>query len=77
LVSPNVLELITNHGEEFGGTQCPDLLVYSPDYSDWFFCEVKGPKDRIREPQRLFFEELFKVSGKEISIVKFKKNVGS
>lgn len=31
-----------------GGTQCPDLLVYAPDRSDWFFCEVKGVGDRLR-----------------------------
>ncbi len=74
LVSPDVYELITNHKENYGNTQCPDLLVYSPDYYDWFFCEVKGPKDRISPSQKIFFDELSRVSGKEIGIIKFKKH---
>lgn len=35
----------------FGSSQCPDLLVYAPDFSDWYFCEVKGPGDSVREIQ--------------------------
>lgn len=31
------------------GAQCPDLLAYSPDHRDWFFCEVKGPRDKLRK----------------------------
>lgn len=74
LVSPDVFDLITNHKENYGNTQCPDLLVYSPDYTDWFFCEVKGPKDRISPSQKILFDELSRVSGKDIGIVKFKKH---
>ena len=51
--------------------QCPDLLVYAPDGKDWFFCEVKGPHDELREPQIRFFEELAHISGKEIRVVRF------
>ena len=29
----------------------PDLFVYSVADKDWFFCEVKGPGDRLRENQ--------------------------
>ena len=29
----------------------PDLFVYSSNHSEWFFCEVKGPGDRIRRNQ--------------------------
>lgn len=29
----------------------PDLFVYSSDYKDWFFCEVKGPSDIMRKNQ--------------------------
>ncbi|MFC2065230.1 VRR-NUC domain-containing protein [Chloroflexota bacterium] len=75
LVSPELFNLITNHRVEFNNTQCPDLFVYAPDYSDWYFCEVKGPKDRIREPQRLFFEELSKVSGKAVGLIKFVESI--
>ena len=30
----------------------PDLFVYSASAKDWFFCEVKGPGDRIRDNQK-------------------------
>jgi len=33
-------------------TQLPDLLVYAPDYSRFWFAEVKGPTDRLRKHQR-------------------------
>lgn len=29
----------------------PDLFVFQPVTNDWFFCEVKGDSDRIRENQ--------------------------
>ena len=29
----------------------PDLFVYEPKTGDWFFCEVKGERDKIRENQ--------------------------
>jgi hypothetical protein len=54
------------------GTQCPDLLAYMPDYSDWFFCEVKGPRDRTSAAQAEYFRELAEISGKPIAILKFK-----
>lgn len=31
-----------------GNVQSPDLPMYAPDRSDWFFCEVMGPGDRLR-----------------------------
>ena len=49
--------------------QCPDLLVYRPDLSDWFFCEVKGPDDRIRDNQLAWFPELERVTGKKVYLV--------
>jgi len=73
LVSPALFELITNHHESYGGTQCPDLLVYAPDLSDWFFCEVKGPRDKISERQRLFFEALKTKSGRAVRILGFRE----
>ncbi len=71
ILPPDVLALVMDHSKNFGRVQCPDLLVYSPDFSNWFFCEVKGPRDRLREPQIRFFEELARVSGKEIRVVRF------
>jgi hypothetical protein len=70
LFTGEVLDFINSRGIS-SVTQCPDLLVYSADYSDWFFCEVKGPRDRLRKPQILFFDELSNISGKEIQIVQF------
>ena len=35
------------------GVQPPDLLVYMPDRKSFWFVEVKGPRDRIAEKQRL------------------------
>lgn len=51
--------------------QCPDLLVYSADLSDVYFCEVKGPGDRIREPQVRFFEELQARTGRIVKVLQF------
>lgn len=76
ILSPDVFTLVTNHKLAFGGVQCPDLLAYSPDYSDWFFCEVKGPHDRLQENQSRLFEELARVSGKAIRVVRFQTAKG-
>ncbi len=50
--------------------QVPDLLVYKPDFSDWFFCEVKGGADRLRKVQESHFEILSALSGKPIYLIK-------
>lgn len=71
LLPKPVLALMKDH-PDLGGTQCPDLLAYSSDYSDWFFCEVKGPGDRLRERQRLYFDRLARVSDRPISLLRFK-----
>lgn len=71
LLPNQVLALMKDH-PDLGGTQCPDLLAYSQDLSDWFFCEVKGPGDRLRERQRLYFDRLAQVSGRPISLLRFK-----
>ena len=49
------------------------MLVYQPDLSDWYFCEVKGPTDRLRPEQEEYFEALSQVSGKEIKILRFQE----
>ena len=55
------------------GAQCPDLLVYSPDYKDWFFYEVKGSRDKLRKAQISYFKKLYKVTGKRIYVIEFKE----
>jgi hypothetical protein len=76
LLPPEVFTLVTDHKQTFRGVRCPDLLAYSPDFSDWFFCEVKGPRDRLRENQSRLFEELARVSGKAIRVMRFRTAEG-
>jgi hypothetical protein len=40
------------------GVQPPDLLVFRPDLSSWWFAEVKGPGDRVRDAQRSSHEAI-------------------
>jgi hypothetical protein len=72
LLAPEVFALVTHHRAQYGAVQCPDLLVYAPDRSDWFFCEVKGPRDRLREVQAAYFRALSDASGKDIRLVRFR-----
>ncbi len=46
VLAPNIFDWLCNN--ESGQ---PDLFVYEPTTKDWFFCEVKGGADRIRENQ--------------------------
>ncbi len=56
-----------------GRPQPPDLLVYSPDHKDWFFCEVKGGTDRLRPLHRQLFEQLGDVSQRPVRLLRFQK----
>jgi hypothetical protein len=49
--------------------QPPDLLMYSPNRESWFFCEVKGPTDRLRPRQRECFEALAELTGQSVMVV--------
>jgi hypothetical protein len=55
---------------DVGNSQYPDLLMYSKDYAKWFFCEVKGPRDRMSNRQKVVFSELAEITGKPISIIR-------
>lgn len=57
--------IVENHPIH-GQMQCPDLLLYKPDLSDWCFCEVKGPKDALRPEQAIYWKELIDVTGRRI-----------
>ena len=59
----------TQRRRGFGMRHAPDLLVFAPDFSDYFFCEVKGPGDRLRRVQIEYFEAVAEVSGKEIVVL--------
>ena len=70
LITGETLDFISSRGIS-SVTQCPDLLAYTPDRSEWFFCEVKGPRDKLHKTQIDFFQELEHVSGKRINVVNF------
>lgn len=53
--------------------QCPDLFVYSPDYKEWFFCEIKGDTDRLRKTQEEDFNQIIKATKKPVYLIKFNK----
>lgn len=71
IVPQEILVLIREHKVEFGNVQCPDLLVYSRDYLEWFFCEVKGPTDRVRKNQLEFFNALERTSNRPVRMIRF------
>ena len=50
----------------------PDLLMYAADYSDCFFCEVKGPSDQSRLEQMERFTEVAAKTGKSIEMIQFR-----
>ncbi len=50
----------------------PDLLMYAADYSDCFFCEVKGPSDQSRLEQRERFTEVAAKTGKSVEMIQFR-----
>ena len=56
------------------GVQCPDLFCYSPDYQDYFFCEVKGLNDRVRNEQKSYFDSLKRLTGKEVYLLNLKRS---
>jgi len=51
--------------------RAPDLLVYAPDYSSFFFCEVKGPGDTVRPKPAEFFRVIESKCGKPVVIARF------
>jgi hypothetical protein len=71
-IFPSGLPNIDRSSLDVGATQFPDLLVYSSYYSDWFFCEVKGPGDRFSTRQKKLFSELARLTEKPIRVIRFK-----
>lgn len=56
----------------FGGTQGPDLLMYRPDWSDFFFCEVKRPGDTLKPTQDRYFRYLESETRKPVRLLQLK-----
>ena len=55
--------------------QLPDLLVYAPDYSGWFFCEVKV-EDSLSEKQAKVFSQLCDIARKPVALLRCKEVEG-
>lgn len=72
LMPSRLLELLMNRRQFGYHAQPPDLLAYKTDLADWFFCEVKGPKDKLRPEQDRYFQKLAAVSGKPIQLIQLR-----
>jgi len=72
-IAPQEVQVAVFDYDTYKGTQAPDLFVYAPDHSDWFFCEVKGKGDRLSALQREYFEYLAKVSNKPVRVLRIKE----
>lgn len=70
LVSDEIFQIITT--SRISNNQGPDLFVFSPQKNDWFFCEVKGGKDRVSKSQEEMFKKIKEVSQKPVYLLKFK-----
>lgn len=57
--------------------QAPDLLMYAEDLSDWFFCEVKGARDRLRAEQIRKFELLADMTSKPVRLLEVRLDCAS
>jgi hypothetical protein len=71
LLPADVLPILSDRAEH-GRAQSPDLLMYAPDLSDWFFCEVNGPRDDLRPEQTAKFAALAETSGKPVRLLHLK-----
>jgi VRR-NUC domain-containing protein len=72
-----VIDQLLGPGErEFLGTkldgQAPDLFVYKPDGSEFWFVEVKGPRDRLRLTQLRNHERLERRYGVPVDVMTVK-----
>jgi hypothetical protein len=69
-VPAEVYDLVARRGF-FGARQGPDLFVYRPDGADWFFCEVKGGPDHVRDSQAVFWGQIERVSHRPVMLIHF------
>ena len=50
-------------------TGLPDLFVYQPGTSNWFFCEVKGGPDRLSQGQICTHAKLERISKRPVRVL--------
>lgn len=70
VVGKDGMEFLARHARSIA--QPPDLLVFDPDAKFYFFAEVKRERDRMREKQARFFQELEKKLGCQVLVVNLK-----
>ncbi len=70
LLTDTQRSLVLNTDRTFKA-QAPDLLVYDPGCLSYFFCEVKGPRDRMRPKAGEFFRAIGEACGKPVVIAHF------
>jgi hypothetical protein len=46
--------------------------MYAEDLSDWFFCEVVGPRNRLRDEQIRKFELLAEMTSRPVRLLEFR-----
>ncbi|WP_349343553.1 VRR-NUC domain-containing protein [Marinobacter sp. MMG032] len=47
----------------------PDLFSFHNQTGDWFFCEVKGAKDRLTDNQIAMHAELESMTGRKVRVI--------
>ena len=57
-------------------TQLPDLLVYTPDYSRFWFAEVKGPMDHMRKHQHDSHVDICRQLGVRVELINVRVQLG-
>lgn len=72
LVGPSAWGSMLERGAK-GRCHVPDLLMYADDHSHWFFCEVKGPNDRIRPRQREYFESIAGITRRPVYVLSLRE----
>lgn len=70
LSDPKLLTAIYDY--DVDGTQCPDLLAYRADFTDWAFIDAKGPGDKVRPNQVRRWSWMSQITGKPISQIRLK-----
>jgi hypothetical protein len=73
MASEDAFRFMTTPHPVYGEGLCPELLLYRPDFSDWCFCTVRGPKDSLQPEQAYFWRELLAITGKKIMQVTIKE----
>jgi hypothetical protein len=47
----------------------PDLFCYNVERTNWYFCEVKGHRDSLKDAQLQLFPKLYKITGKPVLVL--------